>query len=59
MVWLCWIRETRPVEGFVAHAIVADTHDEAVEKARQLFAGTRHAWATIEVEPEPISARAA
>lgn len=57
-IFVCWIRESRPVEGWVAYEIAANSYDEAVEKARERFRGTQNAW-TLEVDREPVDARAA
>lgn len=58
MIFVAWIREHRPVEGWVAYEVTANSYDEAVEKARQRFIGTKGFY-TLDVEREPVDARAA
>jgi hypothetical protein len=58
MKFVAWIRESRPVEGWVAFEITAGSYDQAVEKAQQRFQGTQNAW-TLDVDREPVDARAA
>lgn len=58
MIFLAWIRESRPVEGWTCFEVVADSYDEAVDKAREHLRGVRHGW-TLDVECQSVDARAA
>lgn len=53
LIWIAWIRESLPVEGWVSHEIIADSYEQACERAYQRFVGTR-GFHTLQIEREPV-----